>query len=263
MKKITLWALIFTAIFILGIIPAVALGKNGGGFGALAILAFPVGVVLWLIVLYRYLKRNQARFIAATTPKTTTPRQSFTSKKKKTYNTPYVSCTFRALTSDRPATIHSGYTYRWDLPSDPVAGMRVIVPDGDDKPAPTVIGAINVIPEDGDTEDIKTVTRIVTDEEIHAAHVALHKDEEAWLDMARREADLPSKTRRQNPPAGLPEIPPADGRATEEDANEYGRAWWRVFKTGEEHELPKEELTRFKSIAYRWFAVRKKGGNLH
>lgn len=173
---------------------------------------------------------------------------------------PLVSVSFRDLASTQPADAAHAYVYTWSLPSPPSPGMRVIVPGSDGRPAPAVVAAVDVAPPKGLA--LKAVTRVVTPAEIQKAIDDAAADELAWLSLARRAAGLPVTGRsRTRVPAGYPEIAPADGAATAEQANRYGRMWWRAYKAAQSHSWPAAEISRVESIARRWYAVRDKGGN--
>jgi hypothetical protein len=95
-----------------------------------------------------------------------------------------------------------------------------------------------------------SVERLATPEEIRGAVAQAAADLSAWLDMARGSAGLPDGSRRRRAPEGYPEIPPADGIAcSAEDADSYGRVWWRAFKSARDE----VEATTFESIARSWF----------
>lgn len=166
-----------------------------------------------------------------------------------------VSVGFRDLTSDHPVDPARAYLYVWDLPENPEVGMRVFVPGGDGKLAPAVIADLN--PQaNARNVSLKAVRRVATATEIAAAHAKADQASTDWLEMARKAAGLPSRSRRTKAPEGYPEIAPADGEATKAQANEYGRMWWRALKLAEAQGLPSEEVKVISAIAHRWYAIR-------
>ena len=165
---------------------------------------------------------------------------------------------FRALTSDTPADPKHAYSYLWPLKEAPSTGMRVWVPGGDGTPATAVVAAVDGPVKRGQpTGDLKKVIRLVTQDEMNAAHAQSQADLEAWLNMARKAAGLPVRGRvRSAPPEGLQPIQPVDGDASPEQADSYGRMWWRAFKEAERRGRPAEEIARYRQIAHRWYAIR-------
>lgn len=154
-----------------------------------------------------------------------------------------------------PNDLNHGYAYTWSLPTPPALGHRVILEHAR--------GQKGVVVGFGTTYNgaLLPVHRLATMAEIDAAYAKAAADENAWLAMARRAAGLPSSTRRSRVPNGYPAIAPVDGRAGVQSANEYGRMWWRVYKTAQAQAWPANEVQRVESIARRWYAVRDKGGN--
>lgn len=172
-----------------------------------------------------------------------------------------VSVSFRELTSDTPPNADHAYAYIWELSGAPSVGERVWVRGGDGRKAAAVIAAVNVRPPRGMT--LAKVMAKIDPIEVAGARDSAVADETAWLNMARRAAGLPATGRaRTKVPTGFPAIAPVDGKGSGEDAAEYGRMWWRVFKAAEERGWPASEVKQLKSIAHRWYAVRDKGGNL-
>lgn len=186
------------------------------------------------------------------------PRKSwlsiFSSSKSKKVTA--VQVKFRDLHAPVPEADGREYTYSWPLPQTPQIGDRVIVP-GADGPAPAVIVALGVGPSAVGTR-LEPVRRMVTTEEVAAAHQRHADAQERWFNIARRAAGLPTKSRARKIPDGFPDIPPVDGTADRNNADRFGRGWWRIYKQAEESQRDAEELKRFKSIAYRWFAIRDK-----
>lgn len=160
------------------------------------------------------------------------------------------------------------YVYTWALKEEPELYQRVFVRGWNGESAPAVIVGLNASrPEDYSWEELAPVFRYATSQELEAARnraarrseKAL-KDEQAWLDMARRAAGLPTPGRaRKAPPAGYKELPPVDGQATPARAQRNGNGWWRAFKAAERHGRPPEEVEVFASIARDWYQKRDAG----
>lgn len=154
-----------------------------------------------------------------------------------------------------PADLERGYAYLWPFSTPPAIGERVVLE--------TAHGQHGVVVGFGTKYrgDLLPVHRVVSQTEIDAAISKAAADEDAWLEMARRAAGLPSQSRRTRVPPGFPTIAPVDGQASADAAGTYGSMWWRVFKTAKSRGWPKDEVQRVESIARRWYAVRDKGGN--
>lgn len=142
--------------------------------------------------------------------------------------------------------------------------MRVIVPSLDGMSPGVVLGYSSLKEAGGySLDEIKTVHRLATDEEIKAAHAELEasrareaKSAQSWLNMARRAAGLPTRGRgRATPPPGFPEIPPIDGTADPRVASQYGSTWWRAYKLAKQTGRGDEEVERFKEIGRYWFNI--------
>ncbi|BAU32501.1 hypothetical protein [Microcella alkaliphila] len=166
-----------------------------------------------------------------------------------------VSVAFRELSEPPPKNeLRSTYRYVSTLTPAPVVGDRLMVRGSDGKLAPVIVVAVEVTKA---TDGLAPVERAVTAEELDQATQKAAKDLDTWFRMARRSAGLSVSGRLPGkPPGDLPEIPPADGEASREDADAWGRGWYRIWKLAEEHGRGAEEIAAFKSKAYRWFAVR-------
>jgi hypothetical protein len=181
--------------------------------------------------------------------------------------TTLVRVAFRNLDRPAPHPDEHTYVYIWALGGVPAVGERVVVPGGSG-PAHAVVMSIETADDkqlaslSRQNGPLKVVTRRVTTAEIAKATSKTSAALDGWLDMARRAAGLPTKSRRKTPPSGYPAIPPVDGKASADDAAAYGRTWYRLYKQAEEAGRDPEEVRKFKSIAHRWYAVRDKGGNL-
>lgn len=161
----------------------------------------------------------------------------------------------RDLTAPVPPADGHGYVYRWTLDADPMPGMRVMVP-GADGQAPAVVLGVAAKHEAAGLQ-LKSVSRVVTGDEIQRAHERVQADTVAWLRMARKAAGLPGAGRvRTSPPEGFPAIPPTSGEARKAEADRYGRTWYRIAKKAEELERDPDEVAAFRSNAHRWFAIR-------
>lgn len=155
--------------------------------------------------------------------------------------------------------------YTWSLAEEPRLGDRVFVRGGGGESAPAVIVGVDAVrPEGYSWDDLAPVFRYATDQELEAARDKARrraergiKDEQAWLNMARRAAGLPTPGRaRRSPPEGFSALPPVDGEATRSGAARNGNVWWRASKAAERLGRPTEEVETFASIARNWYRVR-------
>ncbi|QKT06589.1 hypothetical protein HUN08_04830 [Gordonia sp. X0973] len=167
-----------------------------------------------------------------------------------------VSVAFRSLDRPVPDPGAHGYVYLWNLPIAPQRGMRVIVP-GYDGPAPAVVLGPGD-PREVEGLEVVTVTRLATEQEIQAVTRQRALDKAAWLSMALKAAGLPTLTKvPPEVPSGFPDIAPIDGQAPDvSTADDYGRMWWRAYKTAERVGLPNEQVQKLRGIAHRWYAIR-------
>lgn len=165
-----------------------------------------------------------------------------------------VRVTFRDIAEPPPRTYGRGYVYTWPHRSAPEIGLRVLVP-GMDGPAWAVVIGVNDADREERRQELKSVIRPATAQEVAKGQAHHERDANAWLDMMRA-AGLPTKGRARNKlPKGYPEVPPAEGTAAPEVAGRYGSAWWRAFKSARDD----EERKRFESLARRWYAIRDRG----
>lgn len=180
---------------------------------------------------------------------------------RKTARSRVVLVSFRELTSEKPADASHAYAYCWDLASPPEVGDRVWVPGGDGRAAAAVVAAVDApLPRGYAFAELKAATRLVAAEEIAEAKAKATADRDAWLNMARRAAGLAVPGRAPTkPPLGFDPIPPADGTASARQAGEFGRVWWRAFKQAEGAGRDAEEVSAYRAIAHRWYAIREKG----
>lgn len=167
-----------------------------------------------------------------------------------------VRITFRDIGEPEEGLHGRGYVYAWALEETPEVGQRVRVPGMDGPAWAMVIGVDDATPDETGAHEVKNVTRLATSEEVAKAQAKSERELNGWLDMMRRAAGLATPGRaRQKVPPGFPEIPPADGTAAPEVAAEYGSAWFRAFKSAR----VEDETKKFKSLAYRWYAIRDRG----
>lgn len=168
----------------------------------------------------------------------------------------YVWVKFRRLGQEPSSDMTGAYLYRWPGSSPINVGQRVWVPGYDGPSTAVVVGFGSESDYDG---EILNVIRLATDAEI-AKGIQHERDLEAkreralqkWLDMMSRRAGLPSKTRALKVPEGFDPIPPVDGQADSDDADDFGGQWWRAYK----HARNEAERVRFKEIAEHWYGVR-------
>ncbi|MEQ6898971.1 hypothetical protein [Microbacterium sp. KR10-403] len=161
-----------------------------------------------------------------------------------------------------PTDMERGYAFNWALKEQPALGMRVIVPGGDGLTPAVVVGfGTTYKGELGMVRRVATGDEIARDQARYAReHEKATADAAAWLQMACKAAGLTVSGRtRTKVPTGFPAIAPVDGSATQRQASEYGRMWWRAYKQAEEAGLPADQVQHLKSIARQWFAVRDKG----
>lgn len=174
----------------------------------------------------------------------------------------FVRVAFRDLTQANPGPdSHGRYTYVWAVDPAPLVGSRAFVRGGDGEPAAVVVTDFG-LPEDLDGYDPAQILRAATPRDIAKAERAAGQAaaESAlvatiWLDMMRAAAGLAlvgGQLSRQVP-SGYPSIPPAEGTTRNaEEADAYGRAWWRAYK----HDGAGAAAPRFRELGQRWYDVR-------
>lgn len=170
--------------------------------------------------------------------------------------TRHVRVTFRDIAEPPPQAHGRGYIYRWRLREEPELGARLLVP-GMDGPAWTVvIGVDDATRGELREVELKDVTRLATPQEVAKGEAKYLAAQDAWLNMMRRAAGLPTKGRgRSKVPKGYPDVPPAEGTAPPDLAGRHGTAWWRAYKSARDD----EERKRFQSLGHRWYAIQKRG----
>ena len=138
------------------------------------------------------------------------------------------------------------YLYAWPLSRAPKKGDRVQVASG----------SVGVVVGMGKRSDyagsLASVERLVPKAEIDAAH----QEDENRFQEARRAAGLPAPAVIGKTPAHLPDLPPATGPADAATAEQYGRIWWRLYKSARTD----EEAVAFKKVAQYWYELKDMGG---
>ncbi|PPF47049.1 hypothetical protein C5B85_01880 [Pseudoclavibacter sp. AY1F1] len=169
-----------------------------------------------------------------------------------------VRVAFRDLTQPSPGPDWGGtYTYVWAVRPAPEVGARAFVRDQEGKLAAVVVTAFGT-PADLVGFEPAQIVRAATKRELartsQAAAEAADSDG-IWLDMMRRQAGL-AAGRPQLPdtaPSGYPPIPPAEGTTrSAEQADAFGRAWWRAYK----HDDAGAAAPRFRELGQHWYSVR-------
>ena len=237
MPKLSLkhWAIILTVAALLLVIVSNAIGEAPIVVALGQVILF-VAIVFWVIILVRWRR----------------------SKPKPTGRVRTVGVVFTPLhRTPRPgATV---YTYLWTIPRDPQTGDRVIVP-GSEEPSPAVVVDVDPVP-DPDLE-LVAVTRLVPQREVDAAVQEVEGRRDLWLSMVRHAAGIPgAEFVPAEPVDGYPNIAPLSGSASVEDADRFGKMWWRAYRIAQELNLDPAEVSTYKNAGHRWFAVRDRGAN--
>ncbi len=61
----------------------------------------------------------------------------------------------------------------------------------------------------------------------------------------------------QTPVEGHLTVPPLDGRTNSRDeADTFGKGWWKLYKEAEQDQLPEDIIKAFKQAAETWFSRR-------
>jgi hypothetical protein len=107
---------------------------------------------------------------------------------------------------------------------------------------------------------LKSIKRLVTTDELDKAHAKQAAEALNFWNQVRIAVGL-DKGRRAKVSDDFPTIYPADGAASAADADVYGRAWYGIWKRAQGEGRAPEEQASYETVAYRWFAVRDKGGN--
>jgi len=163
---------------------------------------------------------------------------------------------YRELARSADPTDH-GYAFVWPFGETPVSGTRVVVPGMDGQ-------AFGIVLREATAKDLKglgtlkPIKRLVTQDEIEKAHAKQGAETDKFWKQAQIAAGL-ERGRRARVGEGFPEIHPATGSATAEDADVYGRGWYRIWKRAVDEGRATEEQAAYRAIAYRWFAIRDNG----
>lgn len=167
---------------------------------------------------------------------------------------------FRKIQPIDPATLSSGgaYSYAWTLPEQPQIGQWVKV-RGMDGPTTARIYALGPGPNSGGME-LLPVLSVVPEEQVRNAMAKHSKSISNYFDHARKTVGLPIKGRLGATfPDDYPSIPPLKTDSyTADEADHYGRVWWRIHKQAEELSRPSDEVRAYKSAAIAWFKRRDK-----
>jgi hypothetical protein len=165
---------------------------------------------------------------------------------------------YRELTRTADPTGH-GYAFIWPFQDKPQPGLRVVVPGTDGQ-------AYGVVLRTATTQDVrglgplKPIKRLATKDELEKARAKQVAETDRFWNQARIAAGL-DKGRRAKVSDDFPQIHPASGSANTADADVYGRGWYGIWKRAEEEGRAPDEQAAYRALAYRWFAVRDKGGN--
>ena len=170
-----------------------------------------------------------------------------------------VQVSFREIQPLETANLQPGgtYDYTWPFKEDPQVGQWVYV-EGHSGRTTAVIYAIGGHGRHGGPES--PVLGLVPQKTVDAALAKHNKAISNYFDQARKQVGLPFKGRvGTTTPEHWKPIPPfKTNNYTAAQADEYGRAWWRIHKQAEEHSRPSDEVRAYKSAAYAWFARRDK-----
>lgn len=166
---------------------------------------------------------------------------------------------YRDLTQSADLDGH-GYAFLWPLRESPTPGTRVVVPGMDGQAFGVVLRAATATDVKG-LGQLKPVQRLATTDEIATAKAKQVAEAERFWTQSRIAAGLDTG-RRAKVTGDFPEIHPASGPASEKDADVYGRGWYGIWKRAEEAGRAPDEQAAYRTLAYRWFAIRDKGGSL-
>jgi hypothetical protein len=180
------------------------------------------------------------------------------SRKKIAERSPVVTVAFRDLTTKDPLANFSpdhGYAYLWPFPETPRVGDWAVAP-GWDGPASVIVGSLG-LPASARGETLKPLLQRIPAKEVE--RVRAEKDHAAhrWLDHARQLVGLPlDHPAAAIQPPGFDPLPPAQGVAEPDTADEYGRVWWRAYNLAAELGRPSDEVAAFKAVGQGWFRLR-------
>lgn len=169
-----------------------------------------------------------------------------------------VQVLFRDLQPIKLEDLDTGgaYTYAWRYDFQPTIGQWVYVV-GYDGPTTAVIAALGR-GESARGMKLEPVVGIVPPEQVAQAATQAAKERAQWFDQARKAAGLPAYGKPpRRPLPNYPAVPPATGTTkSREQANDYGGAWWRIYKQAQEDGLPANEVMAFKNVAQHWYNQR-------
>lgn len=149
-----------------------------------------------------------------------------------------------------PASIGSGYAFKWALKEAPVVGMRVKVPGADGMSPGVIVGFGIDAPDPG--VELKTVRDIIPGPLARLEPTDAELDTAAIFD-ALTLLKLPPPYDRD--PQALPtDLRRATTRAKNVDEKQMARRWWRTYKTAEARGLPHELVTALKAEGDAWYA---------
>lgn len=169
-----------------------------------------------------------------------------------------VTVAFRDIAAKSPLADFSpdhGYAYMWPFPEAPQVGDWAVAP-GWKGPASVIVGALGA-PASAQGMDLKPLLKRIPPENVARARAEKDAAAHRWLDYAAQLAGVASGTSvTASPPRGYEPLPPSEGKADPEKANEYGRAWWRAYHLAAELDRPAEEVQVFKAAGRHWFRIR-------
>lgn len=172
--------------------------------------------------------------------------------------TTVVTVAFRDLDAKDPLANFSpeyGYAYLWPFSIPPQVGDWAVAA-GVDGPTTVVVGALGA-PASARALELKSLLKQIPTTDVAQAREKREEVERRWLDYARSLTPLPTTgDGPRKPPAGFDPLPPTEGTAGMQKADEYGRAWWRAYSLAGELRRPAEEVEAFKAISKGWFKLR-------
>ncbi len=153
----------------------------------------------------------------------------------------------------------NGYAFIWPFRDEPKPGLRVVVPGQDGQAYGVVLRSATAQDVRG-LGQLKQIKRLATQEEMDKARAKQVAEEGKFWSQARIAAGL-DKGRRAKVSDDFPDLQPAGGSASAADADVFGRGWYHIWKLAEEDGRESDEQAAYRAVAYRWFAVRDKGGS--
>lgn len=170
---------------------------------------------------------------------------------------PLVEVNFRALEAAPNPQRGMGYVYQWPFRETPEVGMRVWIPGSDGLAPGAICDADAAVPTGYTRSELVKVSRIATSREIEKAQSKWLAERNAWADLVRRAAGLPTAARpRLRAPQGFPEIPPLPGTGRKCDADKHGKGWWAIYKRAQKEGWDASEVEHYRSVAQQWYDIR-------